>query len=168
MSRVERGSAVWEKRVIAVLETQAKEIKAKGYTGQHVFPNNPPEALVGDETFFYTTGMFQFGWPEIVVLGNLAAGQSDVLVKKVFDFWTMAGKPILGDVHIKGIRGDKIRLRAVTREAGHKYTKAVRTFKGDMDFDVVQLLWPSNLGFLPDHPKYDALLTTPQLVLEAS
>jgi len=163
---IERGSAEWHRRVQMLLQKQVGLIKEHGYTVQGVFPSDE-DTLKGDgsDSFFYTIGLFQKRWPELLVLGALHGGSAAGIIKDVYDFWMKNGDASIGDIPAD-VPGGKLRLNLVQRGVGQQFTVGVRTFKRDEIYEVVQVLWPDNKGCLPDESGYSTEAALKQKILE--
>lgn len=140
---------------------QIEHIKTQGFTVIGVFPTEDRPIT----PFAYSIGLSIIrGWPELLVMGNLSQQSTMMLMHEVVNYWKEKGSPVMGDIPVEGIPGDKVRVQLVTDpKVKEEYTVQVKHFKGDENYTVLQLLWPDNAGVLPNEQFFDSNLIQPLL-----
>jgi hypothetical protein len=109
----------------------------------------------GEPPFFYTLGLANRGWPELLLIGPMPPTTAQSLLNSVIDLWKereAAYTGILEDfILIRDGGKARARLNLVDRRVAHTYTVQVaNVLKIGDKYEVVQLLWPDQSGVLPD------------------
>lgn len=110
-----------------------------------------------EDRYAYTVGLSMTrGWPEIFISGNFEYDQAQVMIEQTILRWRLAGKPIIGEVNLSHYFTDEFRFATVPMDKAKamELMMAVNTYKGDMNFKAVQLLWSGKDGILPTEHGY--------------
>lgn len=127
-------------------------IKNHGYAVQAVTAEDPKDR------FFYTVGLSMMDpkWPEIIVTGNLDPRTASDIINTAVAKWREQKEATMGIIDLSATFHEDNRFTVIPADKNICDTLmlGIRSYKGDMDYTPVQLLWSTNVGILPTEPGY--------------
>ena len=157
-------------------QIQAKERALVGNIRERILKNSFAYVAVnqgGPESptvMIHTVGLCTHGLPEIAVLGNLEHDLAVSMITKLVNIWQTDGVVSAGMLpdffSLPGNRKVPAMIEKIDKDVFDQMIKIDISFVTFFDdYEVVQLYWPDENGYLPTHPNYSASPNMRQPVL---
>jgi hypothetical protein len=107
--------------------------------------------------YVYTVGLFRKGMPELFISGNMEQKTAMEIINKVITMWEKDGKVRVGRINnfLKVVK-KKMPIQLVHVDANLCKARMIEVSKlfPSQAYDVVQIFWPDEKGYLPYEDSY--------------